>query len=125
ALATTPPHVIAPPVLPPVVNVNPPPAPVPAPDPNLAPTSTPGSTPSNTPMTASRLRPFRIQFRVPRHPAGPHQVQFWVQDATGTNLVYDQTHDAGERLDRHVQGFGNKITLRIFLDGKLMKQKTL
>lgn len=125
ALVTTPPHVVAPPIQPPPVNVVPPPAPIPAPDPNLTPTPTSGPDSPNTPMTASRLRPFRIQFRIPRHPAGPHQVQFWVQDATGTNLVYEQTHDAGERLDRHVQGFGNKITLRIFLDGKLMKQKTL
>lgn len=76
------------------------------------------------PKTA-RLRQFTIAFAVPRHPRRSRHVQIEVQDTTGTNLVYDENHEPGEDVSEPAQGFGNKITFRIFLDGKLVKQQTL
>ncbi len=78
----------------------------------------------NQPKTA-RLRQFTIAFTVPRHPRRTRHVQIEVQDTTGTNLVYDENHEPGEDVSEPAQGFGNKITFRIFLDGRLVKQQTL
>ena len=79
---------------------------------------------SDAPKTA-RLRQFTIAFTVPRHPRRARHVQIEVQDTTGTNLVYDENHEPGEDVSEPAQGFGNKITFRIFLDGNLVKQQTL
>jgi beta-lactam-binding protein with PASTA domain len=79
---------------------------------------------SDQPKTA-RLRQFTIAFTVPRHPRRTRHVQIEVQDTTGTNLVYDENHEPGEDVSEPAQGFGNKITFRIFLDGRLVKQQTL
>ncbi|MGI4791851.1 MAG: PASTA domain-containing protein [Janthinobacterium lividum] len=93
-------------------------------------TSTDGTTaptdqtaPPDQPKTA-RLRQFTIAFTVPRHPRRTRHVQIEVQDTTGTNLVYDENHEPGEDVSEPEQGFGNKITFRIFLDSKLVKQQT-
>jgi eukaryotic-like serine/threonine-protein kinase len=72
--------------------------------------------------TAPTERHFEIRFRVPHH--GPHNVQIEVQDTTGTNIVYDQDRDPGDIVDDNVEGFGNKIIFRIFIDGKLVRQDT-
>ena len=77
----------------------------------------------DVPKTA-RLRQFTISFTVPRHPRHTRHVQIEVQDTTGTNLVYDENHEPGEDVSEPAQGFGNKITFRIFLDSKLVKQQT-
>jgi len=76
------------------------------------------------PKTA-RLRQFTIAFTVPHHPRRSRHVQIEVQDTTGTNLVYDENHEPGEDVSEPAQGFGNKITFRIFLDGRLVKQQVL
>ncbi len=79
---------------------------------------------ADEPKTA-RLRQFTVAFPIPRHPRRSRHVQIEVQDTTGTNLVYDENHEPGEDVSEPAQGFGNKITFRIFLDGKLVKQQTL
>lgn len=79
---------------------------------------------ADEPKTA-RLRQFTIAFAVPRHPRRTRHVQIEVQDTTGTNLVYDENHEPGEDVREPAQGFGNKITFRVFLDGRLVKQQTL
>jgi eukaryotic-like serine/threonine-protein kinase len=79
------------------------------------------STPATVP-SAPKDRHFEIRFRVPHK--GPHNVQIEVQDTTGTNIVYDQDRDSGDIVDDNVEGFGNKIILRIFLDGTLIRQDT-
>ena len=84
---------------------------------------------SSSDNSPARLRQFTIQFRVPRRPRHSRHVQFEVQDVTGTNLVYDETHSPGDTVSAPVQAFGNKITFRIFLDGpggspQLVKQQT-
>ncbi len=114
-LVTTSPKVETPVVLPPSTVVTPPvDSSVPPPD------VTP---PPDQPQTAS-LRQFTIEFRVPRRPRRTRHVQIEIQDTTGTNLVYDENHEAGETVSAPVQGIGHKVTFRIFLDNKLVKQQT-
>ena len=90
-----------------------------------------GSSPASDPSFSTdgsktpRLRQFPIDIYVPHHPRRTRHVQIEVQDATGTNLVYDENHDAGEHISAPIQAFGNKITFRIFFDSKLVKQQTL
>ncbi len=120
ALVTTPVKPTASPVLPSDTQV------VPPPDDGSGSGTLPGDTTTNTgPPPAARMRQFTINFRVPRHPRGSRHVQIEVQDVTGTNLVYDETYQAGDTINAPVQGFGNKITLRIFIDGSLVKQQTM
>ena len=76
------------------------------------------------PKTA-RLRQFTVEFRVPRRPRHTQNVQIDLQDVTGTNLVYDENQEPGEKISVPLQGFGNRVKFSILLDGKLVKQKTL
>ena len=115
SLVTTPPKVDTPPVLPPDTIVTPP-----ADGTSSTPDMTP---PPEQPKTAS-LRQFTIEFRVPRRPRHTRHVQIEIQDTTGTNLVYDENHEPGETVSAPVQGIGHKVTFRIFLDTKLVKQQT-
>jgi len=82
----------------------------------------PGGAPDNA---APRLRQFTIKFRVPRHPRRDRHVQFEVQDALGLNTPFDEWRPAGSEVDSPVHAFGNRVTFRIFLDGRLMRQQTL
>lgn len=114
ALVTTQARVDAPLALPPDTVVTPPDAPM----------SSDPSAPSPGEPKTTRLRPFTIELPIPRHPRRKRHVQIEIQDVTGTNLVYDENQDPGERISVPVQGFGNKITFRVFLDGNLVEQKT-
>ena len=78
----------------------------------------------DAPKTA-RLRQFTIEFRVPRHPRHTQNVQIDVQDVTGTNLVYDENQEPGEQISVPIQAFGNKVTFRVLINGKIVKQQTL
>lgn len=120
ALVTTQPKPDAQPVLPPNVAVTAPDTTGTLPD-NAA--SDSAAPPPDPPKTA-RLRQFAIEIFVPRHPRRTRHVQIEVQDITGTNLVYDENHEPGEEVKVPVQAFGHKGTFRIFLDGKLMEQRT-
>ena len=115
ALVTTQPKAVPPPVLPSDTVIAPPPDVTPPPD------QTP---PISDQPNATRLRQFTIRFPVPRHPRRTRHVQIEIQDTTGTNLVYDENHEPGEDVSAPVQGIGNKVTFRIFLDNKLVKQQT-
>ena len=72
-----------------------------------------------------RLRSFTIEFPVPRHPRRSRRVQFEIQDALGLSWPYDEYREPGDDVKAPVQATGNRVTFRIFLDGKLMKQRTL
>jgi len=105
----------------PVDQTAPPPA-APA-TPTTGPADTNSTSPASPVGTAPRQRQFHIRFRLPSG-GGQHNVQIEVQDATGANVVYDETRDAGKIIDQQVAGFGNKVIMRIYLDGKLVKQET-
>ena len=108
-------------VLPTNTVVTPPADPGPAPDASGA--VVVGGDPA-APKTA-RLRQFSVEFRVPRHPRRAQNVQIDLQDVTGTNLVYDENPAPGELISVPLQGFGNKVTFRILINGKIVKQQTL
>lgn len=113
----------APLVMPPNAVVTPPPPAGPTPD--AAGATVDGSAPPPTPPKTARLRQFTIEFRVPRHSHHAQNVQIDVQDVTGTNLVYDENQEPGEQISVPIQAFGNKVTFRILLNGKIVKQQTL
>ncbi len=72
-----------------------------------------------------RLRQFTVEFRVPRRPRHTQNVQIDLQDVTGTNLVYDENQEPGEKISVPLQGFGNRVKFSILINGKLVKQQTL
>jgi len=94
--------------------------------PSTAPDTTtpPDTTGDTTPDQPAKMRQFVIRFRVPWHPTGTRRVQFEVQDATGSTLMYDESHSPGDTIEEPITAFGNKVTMRIFVDGKLVKQQT-
>ncbi len=99
------------------------PAPAAGPTPDASGATVDDSAPA-APKTA-RLRQFTVEFRVPRHSHHTQNVQVDVQDVTGTNLVYDENQGPGEQISVPIQAFGNKVTFRILLNGKIVKQQTL
>jgi len=111
---TTPPVPIAAPTLPPDTVMT---------SPDIS-ASTGGNTAPPDLSASSRLRQFTIDFRVPRRPRRTRHVLIEIQDVTGTNLVYEEDQQPGEQISAPVQGIGNKITFRIFLDNKLVRQQT-
>jgi len=120
-LVTTQAKLDAPLVMPPDTVVTPPTDAGPTPD--ASGVTVDGTAPA-APKTA-RLRQFTVEFRVPRHSHHTQNVQIDVQDVTGTNLVYDENHGPGEQISVPLQAFGNKVTFRILLNGKIVKQQTL
>jgi len=123
AIISTPAKVVAAPTLPGDTTIVTPPDPNASGDPS-SPAGTSGSSDAS-PTPSGRMRPFTVGFSVPRHPRHSRRVQIEVQDVTGTNLVYDETHQPGDDIREPIQAFGNKIIFRIFIDGKLVKQQTL
>jgi len=123
AIVSTPAKIVAAPTLPGDTPIVTPPDPNAAADPNAPPGPNGSSDASPTP--SGRMRPFTVGFSVPRRPRHSRRVQIEVQDITGTNLIYDETHQPGDDIREPVQAFGNKVIFRIFIDGKLVKQQTL
>jgi hypothetical protein len=80
---------------------------------------------STTGGSDDQQRNFHIAFRLPSKPAGDHRVRIDVIDNTGTSLVYDEMHHAGDKIDVTEPGIGSTITVRIFVDDALMKQQIL
>jgi serine/threonine-protein kinase len=93
----------------------------PAPPPDVTPP--PPSSPTPDSGQSPRRRQFDIRFKVPSS-GKRHNVQVEVEDATGTNIVYDEDRDPGDTLDENISAFGNKVVFLIFIDGKLAKQET-
>ncbi|MDR3710599.1 MAG: PASTA domain-containing protein [Capsulimonadaceae bacterium] len=98
------------------------PPPVSAAPPAPAPSSTSATGSAGSSAAGPRQRQFHIHFRVP-HGGTQHNVQIEIQDATGTNVVYDEVREPGQVIDQTFSAFGNKVIIRIYLDGKLVKQQ--
>ena len=118
--ADTPPVVPVPPTL----NPNTPAAPDGSGDNGGSPDNPPAP-PDGSGNGSPRLRQFTITFRVPRRPRRQRHVQFEIQDALGLSQAFDEYRDPGSEVDAPVHAFGNRVTFRIFLDGKLARQQTL
>jgi serine/threonine-protein kinase len=66
----------------------------------------------------------RIRMRVP---AGTdrQEVRFVVSDDRGDHVAYERLHAPGDEIVKTVEGQGERVRLRVYLDGKLVRDKPL
>lgn len=64
-----------------------------------------------------------IQFTVPRGQS-KQLVQIVVTDESGRDTVYEQTHKAGDRINKRVTGYGT-VRVQIYVDGALAQEEYL
>lgn len=67
-------------------------------------------------------RSFDVKFAVPKGPQD-QRVQVVVQDDYGENIVYSEIAHPGEPIEQRVEGVGNKITIRIYINDKLVREE--
>lgn len=65
-----------------------------------------------------------VSITVPPGPA-EQMVSIVVLDSLGSHEVYRQAHAPGDRVVRSVQGVGERVRVRVFLDGSLLEEDTL
>ncbi|PIZ48193.1 MAG: hypothetical protein COY42_06930, partial [Armatimonadetes bacterium CG_4_10_14_0_8_um_filter_66_14] len=66
----------------------------------------------------------RIRMRVPAG-AERQEVRFLISDDQGDHVAYEKVHAPGDEIAKTVGGRGEQVRLRIFLDGKLVRDKSL
>lgn len=71
-----------------------------------------------------RIRRATVNVTVPPGPAD-QVVSIIVIDALGSREVYRQLHNPGDRISRSVQGVGERLRVRVYLDGALLKEETV
>lgn len=103
----------------------PPPIPVPPPDTLYPDTGTVPGTANGSPGGPSgRPRSFKISFQIPA--AGyeePVEVQLVILDERGTTTVADEQHQLGEVVTKNVDTVGERVHIRVFLNGKLYSEE--
>lgn len=67
-------------------------------------------------------RMFDVKFTVPKGREN-QIVQIVVVDDYGENVVYSSVGHPGDRVEQTVEGFGAKVTIRIYIDEKLVKEQ--
>lgn len=67
-------------------------------------------------------RSFDIKFPVPEG-KNDRQVQIAVEDKYGTTTAFNDIAQPGEVIEQTVEGIGDKITIRIYIDGKLAREE--
>jgi serine/threonine-protein kinase len=73
---------------------------------------------------SGRVKRATVSVTVPQGP--PEQmVSITVIDAQGAREVYRQAHAPGDRVVRQVQGVGDRLKVRVNLDGELVKEETI
>ena len=82
-----------------------------------------GEQPEQDTQNASKEpRSFDVTFLVPEG-AENQRVQIAVVDDYGENIAYSDTLHPGDKVKQTVQGVGDKITLRVYIDGKLVREE--
>ncbi len=71
--------------------------------------------------STSQTRNFGVKFKVPAG-AEDQKIEIAVQDDYGESTAYSEIMHPGDQLDQTVQGVGKKVTIRIYIDGKLVKE---
>ncbi len=69
----------------------------------------------------SKTRSFSVRFKIPPGPED-QKVEIVVQDDFGETTAYSDIMHPGDSVDQKVQGVGNKVTIRIYIDDKLVKE---
>ena len=67
-------------------------------------------------------RSFDVTFVVPEG-AENQRVQIGVDDDFGENIAYSDILHPGDKVKQTVQGVGDKIAIRIYIDGKLVREE--
>lgn len=70
----------------------------------------------------STMRSFNIKFKVPKGPED-QKVEIIVQDDYGETTAYSDIMHPGDPVEQKVQGVGNKVTIRIYIEDKLIKEE--
>ncbi|MHB1000160.1 MAG: protein kinase domain-containing protein [Armatimonadota bacterium] len=72
--------------------------------------------------TSGQSRSFDVKFTVP---AGPEQqnIEIAVLDDYGENIVYTEVKSPGDKIEQSVDGVGRNVAIRIYIDGKLVKEE--
>lgn len=80
------------------------------------------SPPADTVPSSGEPRSFDVSFSVPE---GPEQqnVQIVVRDDEGESIVYSAPHKPGDRVVQTVSGIGDRITILIYIDDKLVREE--
>jgi hypothetical protein len=76
----------------------------------------------NTQNASKEPRSFDVTFLVPEG-AENQRVQIAVVDDYGENIAYSDTLHPGDKVKQTVQGVGDKITLRVYIDDKLVREE--
>jgi len=111
-----------PPPPPPVEPELPPMIPAPVLPDQTAPPST--MTPTEPSQRTGRLRSFRVNFRLPTSGyEEPVEVQIVVLDERGENTVVDEQHNLGDRVNKQVDAVGERVHIRVYLNGQLYSEE--
>ncbi|HUV04480.1 MAG TPA: protein kinase [Armatimonadota bacterium] len=71
---------------------------------------------------SGETRSFDVRFTVPEG-AEDQRVQIVVRDDYGESIAYSGVGHPGDRIQQTVQGTGDKVTIRIYIDGKLVSEE--
>ena len=67
-------------------------------------------------------RSFDVTINVPQGPED-QKIQIAVDDDFGENITYSDILHPGDKVKQTVQGVGDRVTLRIYIDGKLVREE--
>lgn len=70
----------------------------------------------------NQTRNFNIKFTVPKGPQD-QKVEIIVQDDYGETTAYSDMMHPGDPVEQKVQGVGKKVTIRIYIDDKLVREE--
>ena len=79
--------------------------------------------PEEVGVGAGGARSTEIEFVVPTG-AGLQEVRVVVHDDGGETQVYSKVHEPGERVGLRVAGKGAEISVKVYLGGELMRERT-
>lgn len=82
------------------------------------------TTAEGAPTGNGRVKRATVSLTVPAGPA-EQVVSIVVVDSVGSREVYRQVHVPGDRVVRNVQGLGDRVRVRVFLDGSLLKEESI
>jgi len=72
--------------------------------------------------SSGETRSFDVKFTVPEGPEG-QKLQIVVKDDYGENVAYSGSAHPGDRIEQTVQGTGDRVTIRIYIDDKLVSEE--
>ena len=90
------------------------------PKPSEEPLISPDDSTSETPQAP---RSFDIKVTVPQGGPETQNVKIVVIDDNGENTAYSDTASPGDHVEQTIEGVGNRVTIRIYIDDKLVREE--